>query len=72
MIKFIEKEGYYDDSSFTGQCYMFPTYMVKEGKEYFMYNRREPDEKWALEENEQIKRQLIENGGAYFRFSGSY
>ena len=40
-IEFIEKERYYDDSAFTGQCWMYPTFMVKDGIEYFMWNRRE-------------------------------
>lgn len=72
MIEIIEKERYYDDSPFTGQCFMYPTYMVKDGKEYFMFNRREPDDSWKREEMEQRKRQLIETGGAYFKFNGFY
>lgn len=70
MIEIIEKERYYDDSLFTGQCFMYPTYMVKDGKEYFMFNRREPDDKWKLEENEDKKKQLISNDGAYMTFYG--
>ena len=42
MIEIFEKERYYDDSPFTGQCYMYPTFMRKDGKEVFMFNRREP------------------------------
>ena len=48
MIEFIEKEPYYDYSTFTGQCYMYPTFMVKDGKEYFMFNRLDPDDGWKL------------------------
>ena len=33
MIEFIEKDPYHDDSAFVGQCYMYPTFMVKDGKE---------------------------------------
>lgn len=32
MIKFIEKERYYDDIPYTGSCYYYPTYMVKDRK----------------------------------------
>lgn len=72
MIEIIEKERYYDDSLFTGQCYMYPTYMVKGGKEYFMFNRREPDDSWNIKKNEMRKKQLIETEGAYFKFNGLY
>lgn len=72
MIEIIEKEPYYDNSMFTGQCQMYPTYMLKDGKEFFMFNRREPDDKWRLAENEERKRQLIENDGAFFMFHGYY
>ena len=48
MIEFIEKERYYNDSAFTGQCWMYPTFMVKGGIEYFMWNRREPDDSLNL------------------------
>ena len=30
MIEVFEKERYYDDSPFTGGCYMYPTYMRKD------------------------------------------
>lgn len=72
MIEIIEKERYYDDSPFTGRCFMYPTFMVKDGKEYFMFNRREPDDSWKLDEMERRKKQLIETGGAYFKLHGFY
>lgn len=72
MIEFVEKERYYDNSLFTGDCYMYPTYMLKDGKEYFMFNRREPDDSWVLEENEQRKKQLLDNEGINFRFFGFF
>ena len=31
MIEIIEKEAYLDDSPFSGQCLMYPTYMRKDG-----------------------------------------
>ena len=72
MIKFIEKEKYYDDSQYTGSCYYYPTYMVKDGKEFFVFNRREPDDEWKIEKNKTRKNQLIENEGKYFKFNGFY
>ena len=59
MIEFIEKERYYDDSAFTGQCWMYPTFMVKDGIEYFMRNRREPDDSWKIKEREDQKAELL-------------
>ena len=79
MITFIEKNRYYndrnryyDDSPFTGGCYFYPTYMVKDGKEYFVFNRREPDDSWKIKENEIWKNQLVSTDGKYFAFHGFY
>lgn len=72
MIEFIEKARYYDDSTFTGQCWMYPTFMVKDGIEYFMWNRREPDDGWKLKERERQKAELFANDGSYFHFYGVY
>lgn len=72
MIEIFEKERYYDDSPFTGQCYMYPTFMRKDGKEVFMFNRREPDDSWKLRENEERKAFLIAHDGKYFKFNGFY
>ena len=72
MIKFIEKERYYDDSPYTGSCYYYPTYMVKDEKEFFVFNRRDPDDEWKIKEDEKRKNQLIENEGKYFKFNGFY
>ena len=72
VIEFIEKERYYDKSWYTGNCYYYPTYMVKDGKEFFVFNRMEPDDKWNLEVNEARKEQLVKNDGKYFKFNGFY
>lgn len=61
MIKFIEKERYYDDSPYTGSCYYYLTYMVKDEKEFFVFNRRDPNDEWKIKEDEKRKNQLIEN-----------
>lgn len=72
MIEFFEKERYYDDSCFTGQCWMYPVFMLKDGREYFVQNRREPDDNWKKEDLERRKAELLANDGAYFRFHGFY
>lgn len=72
MIQIIEKAPHRDESPFIGSCNLYPTYMVKDGREYFMFNRREPDDRWRLEANETRKTFLIANDGAYFKFNGFY
>ncbi len=72
MIEFVEKEPWHDDSPFTGSCDMYPVFMVKNGKEFFVINRRVPGNSWAADDLERIKRQLIETDGAYTRFNGMY
>lgn len=71
-ISFIEKEPWHDNSPFTGACDMFPVYMVKDGKELFVMNRRVPDDSWKAAELEEIKKLLMETGGAYTKFHGIY
>ena len=71
MIEIIEKEPYYDESPYTGNCWMYPTYMVKDGKELFMFNRRVPDDSWVKRDDEARKKFLIENDGKYFIFYSS-
>lgn len=68
MIEFIEKEPWYDDSLFTGGCYMYPNFMVKDGKELFMFNRRFPQAGHENAEDEARKRQLLSTDGKYFKF----
>lgn len=68
MIEIIEKEPYRDDN----QHLLHPTYMLKDDKEYFMFNRIEPSAAWDEEENKERKQQLIDNDGAYFCFYGRY
>ena len=69
-ISFIEKEPWFDPSPFTGDCHMHPNYMVKDGVEYFMFNRRVPDDSWKERENAERKTQLLSNGGAFFCLFG--
>lgn len=71
-INFIEKKPWHDDRPFTGGCDMFPVYMVKGGKEFFVINRRVPDDSWKTAELEEIKKLLIDTGGIYTKFHGMY
>lgn len=71
-ISFIEKKPWHDNSPFTGGCDMFPVYMVKGGKEFFVINRRVPDDSWKTAELEEIKKLLIDTGGVYTKFHGMY
>ena len=65
-IEFVEKECKWDSSPYTGDCWYYPTFMIKDGKEYFLFNRRDPDDSYSLEQQEGRKKQLLENNGAYY------
>lgn len=66
-IEFIEKPPY-KNSAFWNSGLVYPMYMRKDGEEYFLWGRSEGESKFRLEEIEQRKRQLMDNGGAYFKF----
>ena len=72
MIEFIEKEPYksYDHWNIN-DCLMYPNFMIKDGKEFFIMNRRVPQPKYKDEEIQQFIRQLKENNGIYVTFYGS-
>lgn len=72
MIEIVEKAGWFDRSPFTGNCMMYPIFMLKDGKEYFVVNRREPNESWKEKEREAQIAELLANDGAYFHFYGLY
>lgn len=69
-IQFIEKEPWHDNNPYSGGCDMYPTYMVKDGKELFMFNRRSDQSEWEAENYESRKKQLLDNGGKFFKFYG--
>lgn len=69
-IQFTEKEPVRDFSLFTGDCLLCPNYMIKDGKEYFMFNRRVPSEFLEEETDEERKEQLKRNNGSFFKFHG--
>lgn len=55
-----------------GECYVYPTYMVKDGKEFFMFNRisRQHNYEDNADESESHKKLLISTNGKYFKFRG--
>ena len=73
MIKFIEKEPYknYDNWN-ERECLMYPNVMIKEGKEYFVFNRREPDQEYKKMKNQKILNKLKETDGKYTIFYGDF
>ena len=55
MIKIIEKEPYKNFDNWNNrECLMYPTMMIKDGKEHFIFNRREPDAEYQEKENQDI------------------
>lgn len=70
MIEFIEKEPWYNRSPFTGSCYMYPNYIVKDGKEFFMFHRRSTQASYEDATDEARRKHLLSTGGRYFRFNG--
>ncbi len=69
-IKIIEKEPWFDKCPFTGQHWMYPTYMVKDGVECFMFNRSSNESSADKKDREDRVKQLLENGGLFFRMNG--
>lgn len=73
MLKFIEKEPYksYDNWNMN-YCLMYPNFMIKDGKEFFIVNRREPNPRYRKDEEIQgFIEQLKGNNGSYITFYGS-
>lgn len=66
-INFIEKTPYSMNTIFFVGKH-FPTYMIKNGEEYFLFGRPEPQSKHEEDEMNARKKQLILNNGAYFTF----
>lgn len=69
-IQFVEKEPWPNSAPFIGGCDMYPTYMVKDGVEYFMFNRRSDESAYESDRDKSCKAQLLANGGKFFRFYG--
>ena len=73
MIKIIEKEPYksYDDWN-NRECLMYPTMMIKDGKEHFVFNRREPEAEYQEQENQKRLEILQRTDGKYTMFYGKF
>ena len=69
-IQFVEKEAWPNSEPFTGGCDMYPIYMIKDGVEHFMFNRRSDESAYESERDKACKAQLLANGGMFFRFYG--
>lgn len=69
-IQFVEKEPWRNNERYTGGCDMYPTFMVKDGAEFFMFNRRSDQTSYEAEADDARKKQLLDNGGRFFRFHG--
>ena len=67
-IQFIEKEPVFNRTYIWAAPKYFPCYMLKDGVEYFLWNRAEPPARFDQEDCENRKQQLLENGGAFFQF----
>lgn len=65
MIEIVEQAPRRDDTTNENA---FPTYMRKNGKDYFMFNRLSTADPT---EDDNMKMQLFENEGAYFCFYGA-
>lgn len=73
MIEIIEKEPYKSyDSWNERECLMYPNVMIKDGKEYFILNRREPDSEYQESENKKRLEKLIQTNGKYTIFYGKF
>lgn len=73
MLEFIEKEPYksYDNWNMN-YCLMYPNFMIKDGKEFFIVNRREPNPRYRKDEEIMgFIEQLKDNDGKYVTFYGS-
>ena len=73
MIKIIEKEPYknYDNWNMR-ECLMYPTMMIKDGKEHFVFNRREPEAEYQEQENQKRLEILYKTDGKYTMFYGEF
>lgn len=73
MIKIIEKEPYKNFDNWNNrECLMYPTMMIKDGKEYFVFNRREPDTEYQEQQNKKRIEKLKQSDGKYTIFYGAF
>lgn len=72
MIEIIERKGWIRKSPFSDTSIMHPVYMIKDGKEYFVVNRPEPEKSWEEKKRKAQIEELIANDGTHFHFCGAY
>ena len=73
MIEIIEKEPYKSfDNWNERECLMCPVFMIKDNKEYFVLNRREPSDDYRNKENQKIIEKLKQTNGKYTIFYGEF
>ena len=70
-IEFIEKAPITDNDPFVGGV-CIPTYFIKDGKEYFAFNRFLNDDCFYKTQEERWKKEIIRAGGAYIRYNSQY
>lgn len=71
-IVFIEKEPVWDSRIFVGKCLLTPVIMLKDGKEYFVFNKRDNDPDYEKQEADNRLAQLAQTEGRYFKLYGFY
>ena len=73
-ITFIEeeKEKWYSNNYAFGGRYLYPNYMLKDGKRYFIFNRGSDARGYDIDEQEARKSQLLSTNGQYFKFNGAF
>lgn len=73
MIEIIEKEPYKSfDNWNERKCLMCPVFMIKDNKEYFVLNRREPSDDYRNKENQKRIEKLKQTNGKYTIFYGEF
>lgn len=73
MIEIIEKEPYKSfDNWNERECLMCPVFMIKDDKEYFVLNRREPSDDYRNKENQKRIEKLKQTNGKYTIFYGEF
>ena len=73
MIEIIEKEPYKSfDNWNERECLMCPVFMIKDNKEYFVLNRREPSDDYRNKENQKRIEKLKQTNGKYTIFYGEF
>lgn len=69
MIEFVEKEPFESYDNWNDcKSLLYPNVMIKDGKEYFVKNRREPHEARYHTDIPELMQQLKDNNGTYATF----